>query len=188
MAKTKKRRISLSRRRVSIALISLGVITASATTLTIVRHKIQARSSVTMATVTKTSGCVISNGLPDKACTPGARFSGATKGQVCILGYGQLARHVTQAMKDEVFKEYGVDQSQSAHYEVDHLVSIELGGSNDMANLWPEPVSPVPGFHEKDKLEDSLHQEVCNGRMSLDQAQKEISSDWLAAYRQLAAP
>lgn len=185
MAKKKKHRISLSRRHISIALISLGVVTVSATTLAVIRHKIQSRPSVALAAITKTAGCVSVNALPDSACTPGAKFSGATKGQVCIPGYGQLVRNVPQAIRDQVFKEYGIDPSQSSHYEVDHLVSIELGGSNDVANLWPEPADPTPGFHEKDKVENALHKEVCDGKISLEQAQQEISNNWLAVYSKL---
>lgn len=29
--------------------------------------------------------------------------------------------------------------------EIDHIVSLELGGSNDIANLYPERASPAPG-------------------------------------------
>ena len=33
-------------------------------------------------------------------------------------------------------------------------MSLELGGSNDIKNLWPEAALPTPGFHEKDAVED----------------------------------
>jgi hypothetical protein len=33
---------------------------------------------------------------------------------------------------------------------VDHLDPLELGGFNDIKNLWPEPVDPWPGSYEKD--------------------------------------
>jgi len=61
-------------------------------------------------------------------------------------------------------------------------VSLELGGSNDIANLWPEAAVPKPGFHEKDKVENYLHNQVCNGSITLKQAQIEIATNWLNVY------
>jgi hypothetical protein len=51
--------------------------------------------------------------------------------------------------------------------EIDHLIPLELGGSNDVKNLWPQPQDPRPGSFEKDSLENDLHHRVCNGEMSL---------------------
>ena len=59
------------------------------------------------------------------------------------------------------------------------------GGSNDIANLWPQPAHPAPGFHEKDKVETALHDEVCKAHtMTLDQAQRLIATDWLTYYNE----
>jgi hypothetical protein len=33
---------------------------------------------------------------------------------------------------------------------------LELGGTNDMKDLWPEPYEPLPGSTEKDQLENSF--------------------------------
>jgi hypothetical protein len=71
----------------------------------------------------------------------------------------------------------------SGSFELDHLIPLELGGDNADANLWPEPASPVPGFHQKDVLENRLHELVCSGRLALGDAQRAIASDWYAAYR-----
>ena len=54
-----------------------------------------------------------------------------------------------------------------------------------IANLWSEPSEPRPGFHEKDKVEDYLHREVCAGRMDLADAQRAIAMDWVKVYRQV---
>ncbi len=132
---------------------------------------------------TKTSGCVSTNDLPDPACTPGAIFPDATVQQICTPGYSSSVRNVPQSEKDEVYAEYGITSHAPGEYEVDHLVSLELGGSNDIANLWPQPANPTPGFHEKDQLENYLHDEVCSGKISLQQAQQEIASNWLAVYQ-----
>ncbi len=127
---------------------------------------------------TKTSGCVSNDGLPDSACTPGAIFPDATKDKICVPGYSSSVRNVPSAEKDQVYAEYGVASHEPGQYEVDHLISLELGGSNDIANLWPEPASPTPGFHEKDKVENYLHDQVCSGAMSLQQAQVAIATNW----------
>lgn len=134
---------------------------------------------------TKTSGCVSSKALADSACTPGAIFPDATKQQICTPGYSKNVRDVPTNVKDQVYAEYGIKQHTTGEYEVDHLISLELGGSNDIANLWPEPAEPRPGFHEKDQVENYLHDQVCSGAISLQQAQSEIATNWLAVYQKM---
>ena len=71
---------------------------------------------------------------------------------------------------------------RSERTELDHLVPLELGGSNDATNLWPEyPPTPNP----KDKVENTLNAAVCDGRVSLAAAQKAIAADWLTAEKKL---
>jgi hypothetical protein len=57
----------------------------------------------------------------------------------------------------QVETEYGMP---AAHYgrtiEIDHVVSFELGGSNAIANLFPEPGSGRADYHVKDRLESGL--------------------------------
>ena len=125
---------------------------------------------------TKTSGCQAHNGLQDSACTPGAILATGTKDAICKSGYAKSVRNVPTSEKDQVYAEYGIKSHTSGQYEVDHLVSLELGGSNDIANLWPELASPKPGFHEKDQVENYLHDQVCSGAVSLQQAQTEIAT------------
>lgn len=131
---------------------------------------------------TKTTGCMAHDGLPDSACTPGAIFADATKDQICTPGYSKNVRDVPDQEKGAVYAEYGIATHSPGQYEVDHLISLELGGSNDIANLWPEAAEPRPGFHEKDQVENYLHDEVCRGTISMQQAQAQIATDWLAVY------
>ena len=137
---------------------------------------------------TKTSGCVPHGGLPDSACTPGAIFPNATVQQICTYGYTHTVRNVPFQEKDQVYAEYGISHHYSGEYEVDHLVPLELGGSNDIANLWPEAANPTPGFHEKDQVENYMHDQVCSGAMSLKEAQTEIATNWLAVYQRMPKP
>ena len=120
--------------------------------------------------------------LPDRRCTPGATFNvGAA--QVCVSGYSQRVRNVPESEKRQVYAEYGIRSHSSGQYEVDHLIPLELGGSNSIRNLWPEAANPHPGFHEKDRLENKLHRLVCTVRsLSLRKAQSLIATNWLAAF------
>lgn len=94
-------------------------------------------------------------------------------------------RHVTPADHRKAFSEYGYSFPQPrGAFEVDHLIPLELGGDNVIANLWAEPAEPRPGFHEKDKVEDYLHAQVCKHGMSLAQAQREIATNWVAVWKQ----
>lgn len=133
---------------------------------------------------TKTSGCVAEGALPDPACTPGEVLTGDAAA-VCVSGYAGGVRSVGTRAKAAVFAEYGVASHPPGAYEVDHLIGLELGGSNGIANLWPEAAEGRPGFHEKDRVENELHRRVCAGEMDLAEAQREIAADWLAVYRSL---
>lgn len=145
-----------------------------------------ATSSAALGQRTKLSGCQSSGVLPDPQCTPGAIFPDVTTQKICSSGYAKSVREVSSSEKEEVYREYGIFSHQSGEYEVDHLISLELGGSNDISNLWPEPATPPPGFHQKDEVENYLHEEVCKGVISLPQAQKEIAKDWFKVYRQIS--
>jgi hypothetical protein len=119
--------------------------------------------------------------LPDRHCTPGATFHVSAK-TVCKRGYSKRVRNVPESLKDKVYANYGITEHSASTYEMDHLISLELGGSNSIENLFPEAASPKPGFHEKDKLENRLHAEVCSGKLSLKKAQRMIASNWVKAY------
>jgi hypothetical protein len=80
---------------------------------------------------------------------------------------------------------YG-DSGPIGGYEYDHVVPLELGGAvNDPRNLWPEPgMSPNP----KDAVEDDLNQKVCDGQMTLAQAQRAITTNWVGLATPASAP
>jgi hypothetical protein len=123
--------------------------------------------------------------LPYSAFTPGAIFPSATTDQICQNGYSSSVRNVPSSEKQQAYDEYGITSHYSGQYEVDHLISLELGGSNDIANLWPEAASPTPGFHQKDQVENYLHDQVCSGALSLKEAQGEISTNWIDVYNRM---
>jgi hypothetical protein len=83
-----------------------------------------------------------------------------------------------------VFEEYGISGAPPRAYEVDYLITPALGGADDIRNLWPQSYSPaVWNARVKDALEDRLHDLVCDGRLDLATAQRDIASDWIAAYK-----
>ena len=126
--------------------------------------------------------------LPDSRATPGA-IRTTDAGEICAKSFrtGPF-RKTTAKMKKSVYTAYGVKPRKGicrGGCEVDHLVPLELGGLDDTRNLWPQPSAPKPGFHEKDKLENYLHREVCAGRLLLPEAQKALMTDWYEAYKKM---
>lgn len=165
--------------------VAIGVLLLVASSVAGCRSQAAPSQSAHLGQRTKTSDCQAHDALPDGACTPGAIITTATREQICTSGYAKNVRDVPTSEKDQVYAEYGIKSHRPGQYEVDHLISLELGGSNDIANLWPEPAEPRPGFHEKDKVENYLHDQVCSGAMSLAQAQEQIATNWLAVYPKL---
>jgi hypothetical protein len=119
--------------------------------------------------------------VPRRSLTPGAAFA-VGKARICGPGYSASVRNVPPSEATAVYDRYGVAHVPYAH-EVDHLVSLEIGGSNSIANLWPEPYAGRWGAHTKDVLENRLHELVCSGRLALRAAQRIEARNWVAAYR-----
>ena len=118
-------------------------------------------------------------GLPDPALTPGATATTDTA-QICAYGYSRAHRHTSDELKDWVMREYGMTSRRG--YEIDHLVSLCLGGADVAANLWPQPYSGPWNAHMKDDLEVHACREVCAGRLAIGEAQSWFLGDWRAAY------
>jgi hypothetical protein len=125
----------------------------------------------------------------DLRCTPGARDPAVKQSTIdttiCVKGYSATVRppsSITRTEKIASMAAYG-DSSASSHYEYDHLVSLELGGApNDPRNLWPEP-GKIP--NPKDRVENRLHRDVCDHKITLIAAQREIAKHWVTTYHQL---
>lgn len=114
--------------------------------------------------------------------TPGVIDPSATIEKICTPGYTKTARNVSARTKKEVFYNYGINRKRGK-YEVDHLISLELGGSNDIKNLWPQSYTTTPfNAYKKDVLENKLHGMVCDDKITLEEAQKVIVEDWVRAY------
>lgn len=142
--------------------------------------------SATFNERTQESGCLAEESLPDKDCTPGAIFENATKEEICITGYSATVRNVSVSLKKKVFTQYGIKYPVPfGSYEVDHLIPLALGGSNDIANLWPKSAD-YPGFYEKNITGNYLKEEVCRGSIALSVAQERIANNWVLIYDNLS--
>jgi hypothetical protein len=122
--------------------------------------------------------------LPDPSCTPGAIDPAVTQSNIadtiCRSGYTATVRPPasdTGRWKIRTYVFYGLDTGTRGEY--DHLVPLELGGSNATSNLWIEPGS-IP--NPKDKVENRLRDEVCAGELTLAAAQQAIATDWTTAH------
>lgn len=99
-------------------------------------------------------------------------------------------RLVSKSTKKQVYKNahisYGDRTLCSKGYEVDHRISLELGGTNDISNLQLQaycrevelsvdfPSGVLYDAHAKDKEENSLHKQICNKEITPAQAQEQI--------------
>lgn len=129
--------------------------------------------------------------LPDAKLTPGA-IREVSITELCTTST-KLVRHTSQAVKNKVYYKYnqkpvndpvctGVHHSC---FEIDHLISLELGGADTQENLWPQLYDGPWNAHDKDKLENELHRRVCKQGLSLTTAQQCISTNWIECYKDI---
>ena len=101
---------------------------------------------------------------------------------ICVSGWTATVRppvSYTEALKASQIAAEGLPGGLSA-YEEDHRMPLELGGSPaDPHNLSPEP---PPSPNPKDSDENSLNSQVCDGQLTLAQAQQQMVTKWLLAW------
>ena len=111
--------------------------------------------------------------------TPGVLNPSVTEASlgatICTRGWTRTIRPATSytsALELRQMREYGAPGSPS-EYQEDHLISLELGGHpTDPRNLWPEK---RPRAEEVDSLENDLNRRICDGSLSLTDAQRKIA-------------
>lgn len=101
--------------------------------------------------------------------TPGVVKPDFTVTQACTVKWGKDVRHVTTAMKRAVAQRYGLTYPVPFRVEFDHKIPRELGGADDVNNLWPQPWDEAR--HIKDPQENAHHKAVCAGTETLAHAQ-----------------
>ncbi len=95
-------------------------------------------------------------------------------------------RRVSEAEKKAACRAYGITTGcPGPRYEVDHIISLEIGGSDSVSNLWPQPIAQA---RIKDhQVEDRLPKLVCAGKMSIIDAQRCVADDWVACAARIKA-
>jgi len=133
--------------------------------------------------------------LPDPKFTPGAADPNVTATELCDESKVKTRRpSVTAAVRNSVYNSYGMQWNKApCPCELDYLIPLELGGSSDARNLWPQPTCTFPwNSKEKDQLEGRLHSDVCSGALEgaleLKVAQQEIAANWIEAYKRRFEP
>jgi hypothetical protein len=147
--------------------------------------------SLAVLAVALSTANVWASDLPDPVLTPGAIDPVITQeniqSTVCVRGYTKTIRppaSYTNKLKKRQIRQYGYEDRNPKHYEEDHLIPLSIGGNpRDPKNLWPEPRKSEWNARKKDDLEYVLYRKVCNGEISLTDAQREISSNWIDAYK-----
>lgn len=125
------------------------------------------------------NNCHLAGDAQDPGCTPGALNPAVTqstiKRTICKSGWTSTIRpptSYTNPLKVKDMKAYGFGGQSTSGYEFDHLVSLELGGApSDIHNLWPESHS---NSYRKDGLENSLNHQICDRKITLAKARREI--------------
>jgi hypothetical protein len=120
--------------------------------------------------------------IPDARLTPGATL---LIGRPAVCAQPDTKnKAVPVSLQRKVFEEYGIPGADPRAYEVDYLVTPALGGADDIRNLWPHSyAATVWNAQVKDALEDRLREMVCDGSLDLSEAQREIATNWIAAYK-----
>jgi hypothetical protein len=119
--------------------------------------------------------------MPDSRLTPGATVL-VSRPAVCAQP-DTKNKIVPVTLQRQVFQEYGIPGADPHGYEVDYLITPALGGADDIRNLWPHSYSAVWNAQVKDALEDRLREMVCGGQLDLTEAQRDLATNWIAAYK-----
>src|SRR6478672_8793630 len=120
--------------------------------------------------------------LPSSFQTPGSKGK-ANDAQICAADFEASVKPIAKWQRDQALERYG-KRPEDFTGELDHLIPVSLGGTNDPDNLWPLPANKDMGPEQKKELELKLHQLVCEKTLKLKDAQDAIRKDWVKAYNQ----
>ncbi len=92
-------------------------------------------------------------------------------------------RGVTERMREKVFQRYKIPVERRSKYTIDLLIPKELGGADAIENLWPQKLDARPyGPRRKQLLARRFLEFIAAGQMTLAEAQREMSEDWISAF------
>jgi hypothetical protein len=129
--------------------------------------------------------------IPDSGCTPGAINPTVTL-KVLQSGLFKTGCERNKASnmkaKNATYGEYNIphpktNTGKNQICELDHLVSLELGGADTVDNIWPQCGPDAVElaqryFKIKDGVENYLAVQVRQGQIDLAEAQHGIAQDW----------
>jgi autotransporter-associated beta strand protein len=109
-------------------------------------------------------------------------FPDVTRTDICDQSYVRGIKQPRFNDKVAALANYGVSIHDREFFQVDHLIPLSLGGTNEMKNLWPQQYAGSRGAAAKDQLEGQLRGLVCSGTLTLKAAQRAIAGNWWTAY------
>lgn len=129
--------------------------------------------------------------LPNMQLTPGLINESINQqniqSTVCLKGFTKTIRppaSYTNKLKKIQIIEYGYDNKNPKDYEEDHLIPLSIGGHpTDSLNLWPQPRASEWSAQKKDILELKIHKLLCIGGISLHEARKIFTENWISGYK-----
>jgi hypothetical protein len=147
---------------------------------------------ITYPTQMPPGGCLYGGASPEQyplwLCVPGVVTSGVTQSNYrrtgCDRDYARRMRPPASEVEDAtryVRQEFRL--SPTAHWRLDWLVPLSLGGANDLQNMWPVPTPETAS--RKKKVDEDVLRAVCAGTVSLGAAQNAMAAGWLFAEMSL---
>jgi hypothetical protein len=132
--------------------------------------------------------------LPDPKLTPGATDPEVIQAHIQESICKQKPISWTQAhlppasyledLAKQQIPQYGYTDTNLKHYHEDHLIPLSVGGHpTDPKNIWPQLLIAKWSARRKDYLEEVIHRKVCNGEMTLQEAQDLFRTNWIDAYK-----
>jgi len=120
--------------------------------------------------------------LPNSFKTPGAADKVDTK-KLCAANFDSTVKPMADWQKNDALTRYGV-RPESFDGVLEHVVPVSLGGTNDPDNLYPFHPQGEFTADAKAQLATKLHDMVCDGKITLKQAQEVFKKDWTKGYKQ----
>ena len=120
--------------------------------------------------------------LPSSVQTPGNKGK-ANDLQVCAADFEASLEPIARWQRHQALARCG-QRPEDFTGELDHLIPLSLGGSNDADNIWPLPGHKEMGRAQKRELDAKRQRLVCDETLKLRDAQDAIRKDWVKASTQ----
>ena len=129
--------------------------------------------------------------VPDPRCSPGAINPSVTLAVLTTKGFTTKCvrdKATSAQTKKKTYGWYGIkppakNTGSTQTCELDHIISLELGGADTLDNIWPQcgPSRTTLWnryFKQKDTVENYLAYMVREGNITLAVAQRGIAHNW----------